>query len=71
MPANTCQNCKWYEDMPDGFGICHKYAPRPIQPRGDSTDNHPPTIHRDYWCGDWSKKTGPTLLSRIRNIIKI
>jgi len=53
MTENTCQKCNFYEiltDSADGWGRCHRYAPKPST--ADSVFEWPAVIGRD-WCGEY------------------
>lgn len=74
--TNTCLNCKYFVPFVQiEYGVCHRYAPRPVMPRGDEPDNHPAIMQSDYWCGDWVKSTTPligeTFLKRTEKKIKL
>jgi len=53
-----CRTCRFWEEINQSLGRCHRYAPRPRVKEG--TGNRMsliplwPKTKADEWCGDWS-----------------
>lgn len=61
----SCQNCMYFEKVGQGYGDCHRYAPRPNSsfyvPRAEGvgsikTDIHWPKVFDANWCGEFQIK---------------
>ena len=55
----SCDNCYYFRDRKDDFGLCRKNSPAPILMREDEDDDEPvivqwPIMCEDEWCGDWA-----------------
>lgn len=56
----NCDTCRyWQQEEKEGWGFCHRYAPRPVV-SGLIDDGIEPTIARwpvtaaTAWCGEWN-----------------
>ncbi len=63
MDDEACESCKFYEDVGDKTGFCHRYPPviAPndilaqvmVQDSKTSDSGCLPVVHFDDWCGEW------------------
>lgn len=53
MEDGTCGVCKWYCEVIEGQGKCHRYPPTVYSRPGEIYDQTHPTVDESDLCGEF------------------
>lgn len=60
----TCESCRFYEELGDGEGVCHRYPPIKMGGRlGNIAEEFSqPSVYADVtWCGEHQHGPAPVV----------
>ncbi len=56
MKMNTCESCKFFQQIDGKQGMCRRMPPSPFPSGPGQVTSYWPSVQFGHWCGEWAMR---------------